>query len=248
MRKEEWDRIFGDAPEEFHNSVNSALNKISEREETKMSKSLFAKKAVIAAAVVAAFGVTAVAASKIAEFEGHTDLRNAVSSIEEIQEMSDDNSIEIDYPAEFLNGYKFDKGYQSENSAYDKEGNVVRKYNSFDIDYTNDGKKISLIAEPIGDIAEMPEGCETVDINGTTVYKYEAEYKIVPPDYEMTEQDKADEASGKYIFSYGSDEVEINVIKQVIWKDGNTLVTLIDIDDSETIDELVKMAEEVINL
>ena len=54
----------------------------------------------------------------------------------------------------------------------------------------------------------MPTDCETVDVDGTTVYTMEDTYKFVPPDYEMTEQDKEDEASGKYIFSYGTDEVK----------------------------------------
>ena len=91
---------------------------------------------------------------------------------------------------EFTNGYKFDKGYESSNSAADDEGNVIRDYKSFSLDYVKDGKTISLFAEPNADITELPEGYNTVDVNGTEVYTIEAVFKFVPPDYERTEQDK----------------------------------------------------------
>ena len=44
MRNEDWNNIFGDTPEEFHKSVNSALEKIAEREETNMSRSMGIRK------------------------------------------------------------------------------------------------------------------------------------------------------------------------------------------------------------
>ena len=90
-----------------------------------MSKSVFTKKVVVAAAIVAAFGVTAVAAMKANIIESHTDLRSAVSDIEEIQQMSDDEKLDVKYPDEFTNGYKFDKGYESNDTAVDDEGNVI---------------------------------------------------------------------------------------------------------------------------
>lgn len=248
MKKEEWGNIFGDTPEGFHNSVNSALKEISEREEIKMSKSVFTKKVVVAAAIVAAFGVTAVAAMKANIIESHTDLRSAVSDIEEIQQMSDDEKLDVKYPDEFTNGYKFDKGYESNNTAVDDEGNVIREYKSFSLDYVKDGKTISLFAEPNADITELPEGYNTVDVNGIEVYTIEAVFKFVPPDYEMTEQDKEDEASGKYVFSYGTDDVEIQTMRQVMWKDGNVMFSLLDSEGTTDMDELVSMAEDVISL
>ena len=180
--------------------------------------------------------------------ESHTDLRSAVSDIEEIQQMSDDEKLDVKYPDEFTNGYKFVKGYESSNSAADDEGNVIREYKSFSLDYVKDGKTISLFAEPNADITELPEGYNTVDVNGTEVYTIEAVFKFVPPDYEMTEQDKEDEASGKYVFSYGTDEVEIQTMRQVMWKDGNVMFSLLDSEGTTDMDELVSMAEDVISL
>ena len=248
MRNEDWNNIFGDTPEEFHKSVNSALEKIAEREETNMSRSMGIRKIVVAAAVVAAFGVTAIAAMKAAGLESHTDLRDAVYSVSEIQELSDDEDFGVKYIDEFSNGYKFEVGYPSVGKATDADGNTIKEYTSFAVEYKNGDSEIDFFTEPNADVVDMPTDCETVDVDGTTVYTMEDTYKFVPPDYEMTEQDKEDEASGKYIFSYGTDEVEIQNVKQVMWKEGSVICTILEQTGTLDMDELVSMAEEVMNL
>ena len=248
MRNEDWNNIFGDTPEEFHKSVNSALEKIAEREETNMSRSMGIRKIVVAAAVVAAFGVTAIAAMKAAGLESHTDLRDAVYSVSEIQELSDDEDFGVKYIDEFSNGYKFEVGYPSVGKATDADGNTIKEYTSFAVEYKNGDSEIVFFTEPNADVVDMPTDCETVDVDGTTVYTMEDTYKFVPPDYEMTEQDKEDEASGKYIFSYGTDEVEIQSVKQVMWKEGSVICTILEQTGTLDMDELVSMAEEVMNL
>ena len=248
MRNEDWNNIFGDTPEEFHKSVNSALEKIAEREETNMSRSMGIRKIVVAAAVVAAFGVTAIAAMKAAGLESHTDLRDAVYSVSEIQELSDDEDFGVKYIDEFSNGYKFEVGYPSVGKATDADGNTIKEYTSFDVEYKNGDSEIVFFTEPNADVVDMPTDCETVDVDGTTVYTMEDTYKFVPPDYEMTEQDKEDEASGKYIFSYGTEEVEIQNVKQVMWKEGSVICTILEQTGTLDMDELVSMAEEVMNL
>lgn len=248
MRNEDWNNIFGDTPEEFHKSVNSALEKIAEREETNMSRSMGIRKIVVAAAVVAAFGVTAIAAMKAAGIESHTDLRDAVYSVSEIQELSDDEDFGVKYIDEFSNGYKFEVGYPSVGKATDADGNTIKEYTSFAVEYKNGDSEIVFFTEPNADVVDMPTDCETVDVDGTTVYTMEDKYKFVPPDYEMTEQDKEDEASGKYIFSYGTEEVEIQNVKQVMWKEGSVICTILEQTGTLDMDELVSMAEEVMNL
>ena len=248
MRNEDWNNIFGDTPEEFHKSVNSALEKIAEREETNMSRSMGIRKIVVAAAVVAAFGVTAIAAMKAAGLESHTDLRDAVYSVSEIQELSDDEDFGVKYIDEFSNGYKFEVGYPSVGKATDADGNTIKEYTSFAVEYKNGDSEIVFFTEPNADVVDMPTDCETVDVDGTTVYTMEDTYKFVPPDYEMTEQDKEDEASGKYIFSYGTDEVEIQNVKQVMLKEGSVICTILEQTGTLDMDELVSMAEEVMNL
>lgn len=98
MKKIDWDKAFGECPEEFHNSVNSALSKISNREEKNMSRISLKKKVIITAAAVMAIGVTAVAAGKVASITGHSYLDDMVYSIEEIQAESDKENFDVKYP------------------------------------------------------------------------------------------------------------------------------------------------------
>ena len=97
MKKIDWDKAFGECPEEFHNSVNSALSKISNREEKNMSRISLKKKIIITAAAVMAIGVTAVAAGKVASITGHSYLDDMVYSIEEIQAESDKENFDVKY-------------------------------------------------------------------------------------------------------------------------------------------------------
>ncbi len=50
----------------------------------------------------------------------------------------------------------------------------------------------------------------TYSQNGVDMYYVQSDMKFVPEGYTLTDEDKEDEKSGKYIFSYGSDSVEIH--------------------------------------
>ena len=245
MKKIDWDKAFGECPEEFHNSVNSALSKISNREEKNMSRISLKKKVIITAAAVMAIGVTAVAAGKVASITGHSYLDDMVYSIEEIQAESDKENFDVKYP-ETLGGYAFKKGLIGEGDAADEEGNKIRDYNFLNLDYANGDKYASLYVEPIADITDMPEDKPCVDIDGTTVYTIEQVFKFVPPDYEKTEQDIKDEEAGKLVFSYGTEDVEVKTMRQVTWEDGNLVFDIIAGDDTVDMDTLVDMAEDMI--
>ena len=245
MKKIDWDKAFGECPEEFHNSVNSALSKISNREEKNMSRISLKKKVIITAAAVMAIGVTAVAAGKVASITGHSYLDDMVYSIEEIQAESDKENFDVKYP-ETLGGYVFEKGLVGEGDAADEEGNKIRDYNFLNLDYANGGKYASLYVEPIADITDMPEDKPCVDIDGITVYTIEQVFKFVPPDYEKTEQDIKDEEAGKLVFSYGTEDVEVKTMRQVTWEEGNLVFDIIAGDDTVDMDTLVDMAEDMI--
>ena len=232
MKKIDWDKAFGECPEEFHNSVNSALSKISNREEKNMSRISLKKKVIITAAAVMAIGVTAVAAGKVASITGHSYLDDMVYSIEEIQAESDKENFDVKYP-ETLGGYAFEKGLVGEGDAADEEGNKIRDYNFLNLDYANGDKYASLYVEPI-------------DIDGITVYTIEQVFKFVPPDYEKTEQDIKDEEAGKLVFSYGTEDVEVKTMRQVTWEEGNLVFDIIAGDDTVDMDTLVDMAEDMI--
>ena len=246
MSKPNWNKAYGKCPDGFHNSVNSALSEISNREEKNMSKFSFGKKAIITVAAVMVIGVTAVAASKAVSLTGHTNLNKAIYSITDIQEKTDEEKINVKYIEEFSNGYKFEKGFESDSSAADENGEILREYKSFNLDYSDGKNDVTLYVDPDADLTGVPDDEPILEIDGTDVYAFETVFKFVPPDYVLTEQDKEDQESGKYVFSYGSEKVEIETMRQVMWQDGNITFTLLDSTGTVDMSELTAMAEEMI--
>ena len=100
-----------------------------------------------------------------------------------------------------------------------------------------------------------PAAGEQLDLPGTVITTaddtdlYYSHYtnKFVPEDYQMTAQDKQDEASGKVVFSYGSSKVEKSEVQSVTWKKDGVQYQLLQMDGMLSSDELAAMAEEVLN-
>lgn len=246
MKKIDWSKAFEKRPESFHESVNSALSEISNREENNMSKVSLKKKVIITAAAVMAIGATAIAAGRATGFTSHSDIRDTVYNLEEAQKMSDDAKLDVTYPEE-LNGFVFESALPISGSAEDSDGNTIKEYESFSVNYKNGGDKVRIYIDPTADIEALPDEDPTKVVNGVNVYASENVFKFVPPDYEKTEQDLEDEAAGKIAISYGTDEVEIMTMRHVTWQDGMISYTIQDSTGTIDMDVLVEMAEEMIN-
>ena len=73
--------------------------------------------------------------------------------------------------------------------------------------------------------------------------------KVVSDDYELTEQDKKDQASGKLVFSYddSASQIDVSQVQSVNWNKEGIIFVLEQIDGKLSAGELVDMAREVIN-
>ena len=246
MQKHDWNKIFDERPEEFHKCVKSALAQLPEKEEINMKKS-FGKKFAVVVAAVAAISVTAVGAGKIVSMSSSRNIHDAVDTVEKTEEQAKDAGIEINIIDKFDNGYTFKEGYVGDVDHWDESGSKVAVTKNLSATYTLDGAQIYLDVDQIVDELGEPEYVLEENYNGTDIYTYEWTNKFVPADYEMTEQDKADEADGKVVFSYGSDEVETKEIKTVKFVKDNTQVMLMDMDSNVDMGELVNMLKTVID-
>lgn len=246
MKKHTWDSAFEQCPEEFHNSVNSALREISKREENKMKKS-WSKKVVLTAVAVAAIGVTALAASKVVSITSHSSHLQDIYTVEKAEEAAEENGIDTQCVDEFSNGYKFKSANVGNQDMNDENGNIIGSYKSFDVNYKSEDATIFLNIEPQSEYLEEEPGQLVENYKGTDIYSTEYTNKFVPADYKLSEQDKLDEASGDIVFSYGSDEVEVKHISFVNWSDGDLKYSLMDMDSSLSIDDLTKMSQEIID-
>ena len=246
MQKHDWNKIFDERPEEFHECVKSALAQLPEKEEINMKKS-FGKKFAVVVAAVAAISVTAVGAGKIVSMSSSRNIHDAVDTVEKTEEQAKDAGIDINIIDKFDNGYTFKEGYVGDVDHWDESGSKVATTKNLSVTYVLGDASVYLDADQKNDELEYVDYVLEENYDGTDIYTYEWTNKFVPDDYEMTEQDKIDEAEGKVVFSYGSDEVEVNEIKTVKFVKDNTQVTLMDMDSNVDMGELVNMLKTVID-
>ena len=99
------------------------------------------------------------------------------------------------------------------------------------------------------DAAEREEESEITEIyRGSALHCYKYLNKIVPGNYELTEQDIRDKESGKYVFSFGSfGGVEVNDVRGVTFEYGGLSYSLCAINSTVGEDELLQMAKEIID-
>lgn len=248
MKNHKWDSVFEECPEEFHNSVNSALTKILNMEENNMKSSL-SKKLVVTAVAIAAIGVTAFAASKVISMTAHSNLLENVYTVDETEEKAKENGIDIECIDEFSNGYKFKEANVGDGSYDGEGGESIEDYKFLCVEYENGSAAVSLNVQPESEYMYDDTANElSMTYGDIDIFKGEYVNKVVPPDYELTEQDKQDEASGAIIFSYGSDEVKVDNVRYAIWNEDGLHYCLMNTDSNLTVDELVEMAQEVIDM
>ncbi len=92
----------------------------------------------------------------------------------------------------------------------------------------------------------MPEAKEVREIGGVSVSYLETTMKVVPPDYELTEQDKKDMENPNFGISYGSDEVKVQEVHSMEWRTEDQAYSLVDITGTAGAEEMFSMAEEII--
>lgn len=198
---------------------------------------------VIAAAVVCgsafAFGSTAVSSilSSSSSIPDYTALPTA-------QQCEKDAGYAPALIDSFDNGYTFTDGTVFSSSMENDEGKNIESYKGFSFDYANGGETMTLSQERYFSETEDCGTCIAQD-NDVSYYETDQIYKFVPADYELTEQDKQDEASGKVVFSYGSDEVETRQIHSLTWEIGDMHYCLMQQDGSLTGDQLLNMARQI---
>lgn len=256
MDKNNYNNAFPTTPESFKNKVRTTLSSLPDEEENGcMEKKLINKKGLfknkVAAILVAtmALGTTAFAAGKVFSIVGHS------SNIPVYRELPTEDKIQNDFGftpklvSKFNNGYEFKNGYSSVNEGFDEAGNSLVENESVSFSYSKGSDKFEVMLNMENVlIGEKSENEVVVDTYKDIDLSYiEYANKFVPGDYELTEQDKLDEQSGKYVFSYGSNEIEISTMQYLSWEQDGIYYSFNLIDSDISKDELVEMAHEVID-
>lgn len=205
------------------------------------------KISLVAIAATLVLGITVFAASGIVStwFSSSSSTPD-YKSLPTAEQVAGDIGYEPVLIESFENGYTFKDGSIVKNNLKDENGNSVEKFKSVSFDYEKDGDTVIFAQDKVKSKIDI-SGDVVKNVKGTDIYYYDYTNKLVPPNYKLTDDDKKAKENGELIFSYGSSKVEIKEVQSVTWVKDEMQYQLLQIDGKLTSDELVKMAEEILN-
>ncbi|MEA4815767.1 MAG: hypothetical protein VB120_02800 [Lachnospiraceae bacterium] len=252
MHKYDWNKAFPDTPKGFHNKIESALYSLENKENDKMKEKIRSMKlrkgAIVAIAATFIIGTTVFATGKITSFLSISSSTPEYTSMPTEKQIEKDAGMSPKLLEAFENGYSFDSAKAINKQALDEEDNIMKEFKSVGITYKNTEGILNLFMESDADYNGDENSKIVCTYEGIDLNYFSYINKIVPSDYEMTKQDKEDETSGKYIFSFGSQEVEISEIQSIRWIDGGISYSLLGIDSELGEEDLIGMAKEIIDV
>lgn len=232
------DNILNRLPEETNNKEN--------KEDLNM-KHFNMKKAVIAAAVaVMAIGCVAAAAGKVTGIFSHSSSIPDYSKYTDLTEAEAKVGITTNAPESFSNGYSFYGIYISDVGYRDEEGSTIDSFKSLSVRYKNGSDSVEYTVQPRPLLNTSADSyTDTFEEDGITYYYNEIRSKWVTPDYEPTEEEKAQVEAGTLNIGYGASEISYSDSKEIFWEiDGQEhSLFCMDIDISK--EEFIQMALEI---
>lgn len=221
--------------------------KMQSKKEIHGMKKLNRRKLVIVAFAACLFvSANVFAGGMIKSLSSSSNQNDAVTDFSKFDEQEKELGYDVKAPESFNNGYLFSEMQVGDVKGYDEAGNKVAEYKELNIDYKNADKQLILnISKPMlsSETQTPTETRQIEDIN--VVYDLDT-YKFVPEDYQKTEEDTVNEAQGHYYISYGSDEVETQMVSSLSWEDEGVHYLIQQFDTHMTLDELTDMATQII--
>lgn len=231
-------------------TMQNAVQDLNDFRSKRNSSMLNTKKriAVLVAAVIMVLGITAFAATGVINtWYSSSSSRPDYRSLPSMEQVHSDIGYDVKLVDHFSNGYVFKDGRIVKNKLEDEDNQTIEKFKSVDFRYKKGKDEVSF-AQDRYQSESQPSGSLERTINGVDVYYFSYVNKIVPPDYQLTEEDKKAEENGELVFSYGSRKVELITWQHVNWSVGDMHYELYqEVDDSSlSKEEIIEMAKEVI--
>ena len=207
----------------------------------------------LATVLLLAFGITAYAVWGVPRSIGtHLMPRTAeYTSLSELPKIEKDVGFPVIAPEQFSNGYTFTALRVDGQAVFGENDEVLKEYYAVHVFYSKNGApdlmlELSPLLEYEGKSAAPAPGEQRM-VDDVMVDLSLDHYKMVPEDYEKTEDDLAREAAGHYYVSFGSDKIEEHEIAFANFKLGDVVYLLMDMSaNGDSFDTLILMAEEII--
>lgn len=255
MKRELLSKAFGDIDERYitesYHPVLGDASSASERIVHMKKKRIITF--ALAAVLMLALGITAYAVWGIPRYVGTHQMSGTAeyTSLTDIPRIEKDVGYPVTVPEFFSNGYAFN-GLRVEGEAlFGDSYEVLKEYYVVSATYTRaDSPDLILRLSPVQDYeggSPAPAPSEQRTLEGVSVNLNLDHYKVVPEDYEKTQDDLTKEAAGHYYVSFGSDEIKEYDYAFADFELNGVSYTLMDMSASVTsFDTLTQIAGEII--
>lgn len=203
----------------LENRIKYSITRES-RKETSIMTHKFFKKVAVTAVVFCMATVSVLGAGKVKSIVGFSKSTPTYTSIPSDKELEKTLGVVPNIPEKFSDSYLFQSATIIENEDHDDADNVLKKYKSLSINYTKASADAYLslyISDSKNSHNDDTKPEDEKSYHNTTMAYSTSAIKFVPVDYQLTDQDKADQESGKYEISYGTDEVTTSNYQTVSW-------------------------------
>lgn len=241
MNKNELFRAVGEISDDLIAEAENPIRKIKRLRTAKIL--------LVAAAVTVLLSFSAFAARNIlvVSRSGHSKSSPTYISVPSQKRLLKDVGIAPRIPNGFSNGYTYKNAHISKDTDYDADGNVVEKFKSLYCNYTLGEERFSLHIDAAMAGSGMKDETIAENYRDSEIQYFSYKSKVVPGNYTLTEQDEEDKKSGKYVFSFGSDDIEIYDVQITSFCFQGLNYTICALDSSLTKESMIQTAKEIID-
>ncbi|MHC1748914.1 MAG: hypothetical protein AB9856_11300 [Cellulosilyticaceae bacterium] len=192
--------------------------------------------------------ITVIGATMGKSWIGHSN--NSYKTYPSQEKIEKDTGFTPKYTKELPGGFEYASGGPGESELRDDSGKTLTNTKTVTLVYQKGNEKpnLTLMVEKIDkEFIDNAHSKLVKSDKGIEFYYYDQDYKFVPPNYELTEADKKAEAEGKLAITFGSDEVRCENVQGISWYEEGLHYTLMGNDFHFEVEEMIEMAEYVIN-
>lgn len=202
--------------------------------------------AVIAATVVVGGSAFAFGGTAISQIIATCSASADYTSLPTAQQCQRDAGFTPALLQSFDNGFAFKDGVIVHNQEQNEDGQTVNKYASLEFDYQKGDETVSLMQDS-GAAQEKETGRCAAQKDGVSYYETTKTEKYVSDSYQMTEQDRKEEASGQVEFNVGQSDNGVETVQYhgINWTAGGVHYNLYQMNGSLTTAQMLEMAQQI---
>ena len=220
-----------------------------EYEETIKSKASGSKKVrrltVLVASLVLLCSLTVLGVTMGKSWIGHTSPKYKTFPSQE--KIFKDVGFIPKYTESLPGGFEYANGGIGGSKLFDDAGNILTETKDVSLGYKRGESRLNLSITQVEErFLDNKESQLVGDSNGINLYHYQQSYKFVPPNYELTEEDKKAMETGELEISYGVSEISICNSQSLSWYEEGLQYMIIGSDYDFTVEEMVDIAKFII--